>query len=54
MFDPELEHIGQLAGLCFTELTPAWLMFYLFVRYLVLISLRFVWRQAGLVSRLPP
>ena len=49
VFDPELEHIGQLAGRCFTELIPAWLMLYLFVRYLVLISLRFIWRQAGLV-----
>ena len=42
VFDPELEHIGQLASRCFTELTPAWLMFYVFLRYLVLISLRFV------------
>ena len=41
-FDPEIEHIGKLASRCFTELTPAWQMFYLFLRYLVLISLRSV------------
>ena len=50
VFDPaELEHVGQLAGHCLTELTPAWLMFHVILRYLVLISHRFVWRQAGLV-----
>ena len=39
VFDREIELVGELASRCLTELTPAWLMAYVLLRYLALISL---------------
>ena len=50
IFDPEIELLNELAARCATELTPAWLMWALAMRYLPLIALRLLWRRAGLVS----
>ena len=44
--------MGELAGRCLTELTPAWLMVYVLLWYLMnpCLSLRLIWRLAGLID----